>query len=132
MSMGNFDIRGLEQLRDRIGRMNYEEFIKQQAMQLALMLIGLAKDKTPVITGNLRRNWAMGTVEKAENKYIVTVINNTEYASFVEYGHRNKNNTSWVEGKKMLTLSEIELREQAPSILAQRTEEFLRQVLQNE
>lgn len=127
MGMGSFDVSGLERLRDRIGRINHDEFIKQQAMQLALRLIALTKDKTPVDTGNLRRNWAMGSVEKLENEYVVTVLNNVDYASLVEYGHRNRNHTGWVRGRYMLTMSENELKEQAPAILARKIEEFLRE-----
>lgn len=129
MGMGSFDVRGLEQLRDRIGKIDYENFIKQQAMQLALRLIALTKDKTPVDTGLLRRSWAMGYVEKVENEYIVTVSNNVDYASLVEYGHRNKYHTGWVRGKYMLTMSENELKEKAPEIINQRIETFLREVL---
>lgn len=132
MGMGSFDVRGLESLRDRIGRINHEEFIKQQAMQLALRLIALTKDKTPTVTGNLRRSWAMGTVEKSGNQYIVTVLNNAEYATFVEYGHRNKYHTGWVPGKYMLTRSESEIKGQAPAVLARNMENFLREVFQNE
>lgn len=128
MAMGSFDVRGLEQLRDRIGRIDYETFIKQQTMQLALRLIALTKEKTPVATGLLRRSWAMGTVEKVGNEYIVTVSNNVEYASMVEYGHRNRNHTGWVPGRYMLTISENELKESAPGIINSRIETFLREV----
>lgn len=128
MAMGSFDIRGLEQLRDKISRIDYETFIKQQTMQLALRLIALTKEKTPVNTGHLRRSWAMGTVEKVGNEYVVTVSNNVEYASMVEYGHRNRNHTGWVPGRYMLTISENELKEAAPSIINNRIERFLREV----
>lgn len=128
MGMGSFDVRGLEQLRDRIGRIDYETFIKQQTMQLALRLIALTKEKTPKVTGHLRRSWAMGTVEKVGNEYIVTVSNNVEYASMVEYGHRNRNHTGWVSGRYMLTMSENELKEAAPGIINSRIETFLREV----
>lgn len=128
MGMGSFEIRGLEQLRNQISRINYDEFIKQSAMQLALRLIALAKGKTPVITGNLRRNWQMGTVEKVGNQWVVTVLNNAEYASFVEYGHRNQSHTRWVPGQYILTISENELKTQAPAILQRRLESFLREV----
>lgn len=128
MAMGSFNVRGLEQLRDRIGRIDYETFIKQQTMQLALRLIALTKEKTPVDTGHLRRSWAMGTVEKVANEYVVTVSNNVEYASMVEYGHRNRNHTGWVPGRYMLTISENELKEAAPGIINSRIETFLREV----
>lgn len=128
MGMGSFDVRGLEELRNRINRVDYDTFIKQQTMQLALRLIALTKDKTPKITGNLRRNWSMGTIEKAGNEYRVKVLNPVEYASFVEYGHRNRNHAGWVRGKYMLTISAEELKEAAPGIINSRIERFLREV----
>ena len=128
MGMGSFNIRGLEQLRDRIGRMDYDRFMRKTAMQLAQRLIALTKEKTPTITGNLKRNWNMGTVEKIGNEYIITVNNNLDYASFVEYGHRNKSHTKWVRGQYMLTVSEEELKREAPAIIQRRMEAFLREV----
>ena len=129
--MGSFNVRGLERLRDRIARVDYDRFMRQTAMQLAQRLIALTKEKTPTITGNLKRNWSMGTVEKAGNEYIITVSNNVEYASFVEYGHRNRNHTGWVPGRYMLTISENELKEAAPGIIERRMEAFLREVFRD-
>ena len=129
--MGSFNVRGLERLRDRIASVDYDGFMRQTAMQLAQRLIALTKEKTPTITGNLKRNWSMGTVEKAGNEYIITVSNNVEYASFVEYGHRNRNHTGWVPGRYMLTISENELKEAAPGIIERRVEAFLREVFRD-
>ena len=38
--------------------------------------------------GTLRDAWTILPVEKHGDQYLVTVVNNTEYASYVEYGHR--------------------------------------------
>lgn len=78
--------------------------------------------------GTLRDAWTILPVEKHGDQYLVTVVNNTEYASYVEYGHRQTPGryvpalgktlkASWVPGKLMLTISEQEVKVLAPSIL---------------
>lgn len=48
---------------------------------------------------------------------MIEITNPTEYASYVEFGHRTKNHKGWVRGKFMLTISEQEIQEAAPAIL---------------
>lgn len=69
---------------------------------LANRVVALAKKRTPVDTGNLRRNFFIDGAEESDEEYKVTVINNVEYASYVEYGHRTRNHRGWAEGKFML------------------------------
>ena len=40
------------------------------------------------VGGNLKRNWTVGDIQKIGDSYQVEIINPTEYASYVEYGHR--------------------------------------------
>lgn len=78
--------------------------------------------------GSLRDAWTILPVEKHGNTYEITVINNLDYASYVEYGHRQTPGryvpalgkslkVSWVKGRFMLTISEQEVKTLAPSIL---------------
>ena len=78
--------------------------------------------------GSLRDAWTILPIEKHGNQYTVTIINNLEYASYVEYGHRQTPGryvpalgktlkASWVKGRFMLTISEQEVKTLAPSIL---------------
>ena len=78
--------------------------------------------------GTLRDAWTILPIEKHGDEYLVTVVNNTEYASYVEYGHRQtpgryvpalgkRLKASWVKGRFMLTISEQEVKTLAPSIL---------------
>lgn len=99
--------------------------------------------------GTLRRGWTAKTeaeaesgsgnqnaVEYAQNlpitkvgdTYQVEIINPVHYASYVEYGHRQKPGryvpalgkrlkAGWVKGRFMLTISEQELQAQAPALL---------------
>ena len=78
--------------------------------------------------GSLRDAWMILPVEKHGDVYEITVVNNLDYASYVEYGHRQTPGryvpalgktltASWVPGKLMLTISEQEVKTLAPSIL---------------
>jgi len=73
----------------------------------------------------LRREWTVGEVVKTDNGYTIEVINPTEYASYVEFGHRTPNHKGWVEGRFMLTISEQELEADAPRILENKLMKFL-------
>ena len=80
------------------------------------------------VGGTLRDAWEILPVEKQGNNYVITVINPTEYASYVEYGHRQtpgryvpalgkRLKVSWVNGRFMLTTSEQEVERAAPAVL---------------
>ena len=64
------------------------------------ILLRNTKMKTPVDTGQLRRSWEL---EKGD--LYVKLINRTEYAQFIEYGHRTRGGKSYVEGVYMLKTS---------------------------
>jgi len=89
--------------------------------------------------GTLRDAWTILPIEKHGDEYLVTVVNNTEYASYVEYGHRQRPGryvpalgkrlkASWVKGRFMLTISTQELEAQAPALLQQKLYLFLKEV----
>ncbi len=90
--------------------------------------------------GTLRRGWTGGVsknaaayanslnVQQTGNIYTVELINPTEYASYVEYGHRTRNHKGWVRGHKMLQISVDELNTIAPKVLEQRLNKKLREV----
>ena len=78
--------------------------------------------------GTLRRARQVLPVSKSGEQYIITVVNDLYYASYVEYGHRQTPGryvpalgkslkASWVKGKFMLTISEKELMTLAPKML---------------
>ena len=88
--------------------------------------------------GKLRRSWTVGEIQKEGDLYKVEVINPTSYSSYVEYGHRQKPGryvpalgkrlkNGWVRGRFMMTISEEELKAQAPAILRKKIEKKLRE-----
>ena len=156
------DYKEFEKLRDRINQFGdpkeMDKFLKSCAKGLAARLLTKVIKRTPVgqypsesgkVGGTLRRGWTSGQdasagsayanhlpVTKVGSDYVIEIINPVEYASYVEYGHRQtpgrfvpaigkRLKQGWVEGKFMLTISEREIRESAPAILEKRLEKYL-------
>lgn len=91
--------------------------------------------------GTLKRSWTAGEIVRTGKGYTVTVSNPTLYASYVEYGHRQKPGRyvpalgkrlkkGWVPGKYMLTMSEKEIRRIAPAVLERKINKFLKEVIE--
>ncbi len=114
--------------------------------------------------GTLRRGWISATHEEAERgkgepqapeilEYAnglkisrsgsvlkIEIVNPVEYASYVEYGHRQEPGRyvpalgkrlkqGWVKGHFMMTISEQELQSIAPKVLEQKIKKYLGGVL---
>ena len=87
--------------------------------------------------GTLRRGWTGGQRASAKayaeslpvrcfgGNYVVEVTNPTDYASYVEYGHRTANHKGWVTGHFMMTISERELQGIAPKVLEKNIRKFM-------
>lgn len=125
---GDFDFGEIEKLKKRIERLgaDRDDFIRKCMKELAQKLLQKVKQRTPVETGKLRRNWIVGETHKNGENYEVEIINPTEYSSYVEYGHRTVK--GWVPGKFMLTISEKEIEAMAPKLIEKKLEARLREV----
>ena len=140
MRWGSINTKQFEELQKRVEQLqqsDMDEFCRKIAKELASRLLRMVRYRTPVDSGNLRRNWQMdkGAVY-SDNEYTIHIYNVTEYAIYVEYGHRQqvgryvpalgkKLKKGWVEGRFMLTKSEILLGNKVEQIIAQRLNEFL-------
>ncbi len=82
-------------------------------------------------------------VEKINNSYVVWLVNPVEYASYVEYGHRQKVGrfvpaigkrlkASWVEGQFMLKKSMDEVDKVIPKFLEAKMQDYLEQLFGGE
>ena len=93
---------GLEELDERLANATKQSKVKrnQAVKQMGELLLGRAKDNTPVDTGNLRKNWHRTRPLNG----VVKVGNSADYAAHVEYGHRTKSGNP-VKGSKMLHLA---------------------------
>lgn len=119
-------------------------FIESCAKELAARLLAKVIKRTPVGQypastgkkgGTLRRGWTVGKsatdyaqslkVNHFGDTYVIEIVNPTEYASYVEFGHRTRNHKGWVQGKFMLTISEQEIETAAPAILERKIKKIL-------
>lgn len=92
--------------------------------------------------GTLRRGWTGGktqggkayadslTIHHFGDTYVIEIVNPIEYASYVEFGHRKIGGKGWVQGKFMLTISEQEIKNNAPKILENKIKKYLGGLLQ--
>ena len=79
-------------------------------------------------TDLLKRSWKCDmNVKKEGNTYTVEIVNESEIASFIEYGHKTANG-GWVEGKFMMTITEDEVKRKLPAIAQKRIDEYLKGV----
>lgn len=82
--------------------------------------------KTTRKGGTLRRNWEVISVTKQGDTYVVGIGNNTEYADYVEYGHRKSDHSGWVEGQFFLKMTMEDIEAQLPKIVGPKYQEYLK------
>lgn len=134
------DCSELENFRDGLGKLvkNNDMFIKELTLELTRRLLAMLVKATPADTGFLRDGWFVVSITKTKNGYEAEIANNTEYASYVNYGHRQepgryvpaigkKLKKSWVDGKFFIELSVAELRGISEPLLRKRVEQYLRE-----
>lgn len=79
------------------------------------------------------------SIEKSGNYYIVRIVNPVEYASYVEFGHRQtpgryvsalgkRLKQDYVDGQYMLKISEEELDREAPRLIEKKLDQMLQEV----
>lgn len=104
-----------------------DEWLKSFLLENAQWLLGQVKDRTPVDTGNLRRNWRITRVYRLSNDKLGFVLaNDADYSSYVEYGHATRNRKKWVEGYYMATVSIAKLDERLPRRFSREFSLFLK------
>jgi hypothetical protein len=135
---GKFDFSEFERLKQNLEGLekNLDQFLRDFLLEMAYRAERKIKKRTPVgvyppgsgkVGGELRRNWKVGQVIRQGDSYLVEIINETDYSSFVEYGHRTgKDLTKWVEGRFMMTISMQEIERELPRYLEQRLAAWLK------
>lgn len=133
-SWGSFDFSALKtmqkQFEKAVDERVVERFIQDFLAEMAFRALRKIKRRTPVDSGDLRRNWQVGKVERQGDSYVVELFNNTEYGQFVEFGHRSGPGlTEWTEGRFMMTISMQEIERELPSYLEKRMAELLHNIV---
>lgn len=123
---GKCDFSELRELSKRLENAQRQEdkFVRELTKELAARLLRKARKNTPVDTGTLRRNWTIGEIRDTGDGYEVEILNPTEYASYVEYGHRTRDHTGWVPGQLFLTNAEVDLERELPGIIERKLRKY--------
>ena len=135
-------------LEQNLNEQQIDEFIQMCSKELAARLLAKVIKRTPVGQyskssgkkgGTLRRGWTNGKAQAAHQYaqnlkvhsyggvYVIEIINPVEYAEYVEFGHRTRNHEGWVEGQFFLTISEQEIEKDAPRVLTNKLNKFLKE-----
>lgn len=131
---GSFEFSEIERLaktfKTALDQRIIDRWIREFLLEMAFRAERKIKRRTPEDSGELRRNWQVGRVEKQGNAYEVEIYNNTEYAGYVEFGHRaGRNSTRWVEGRFMMTISMKEIERELPRFIERKQIELLEQLM---
>lgn len=121
------DFEALKKLSDKIKSFTNagkNDLCKEISQELGVNLLRRTVLKTPVDTGNLRRNWKQSGHD-IKNGYESIVFNQTEYAVYVEFGHRTRNKTGWVDGRYMLSNSVEEVDKMSKEIVEKHVKKAL-------
>ncbi|WP_273483617.1 HK97 gp10 family phage protein [Desulforamulus ruminis] len=152
--LGEFDFQEFKELAKRLQKavddQAMDTLIREFLLEMAYRAVTKIKNRTPVNTGDLRRKWMVGRVEKTGNNYQVEIFNLLEYASFIEKGFRAHwvpgewegkifkyipgaktgmqvgKKGGWVEGRFMVEISMQEMKQEFPAYLERKQAQFLR------
>lgn len=152
--IGIWDTRELKEWIDKVKGLTEEEiqkFNEQTIKEIAARALAKMIARTPVgdypsssgkMGGTLRRGWTGGKdvdpytyilndidVIKKDRTYTIILSNLTEYASYVEYGHRTREKKDgtrgWVDGQFFMKISEDEMQDELPALLEEKLNDFL-------
>lgn len=132
MAIGTIDDAEFEawanRIRQRVDSGEVKQEISKSTRKIAIQALKQFKANTPVDTGGLRRAWTAEGPSYDGSGWTVKLINNKEYASFVENGHRQtpgryvpaigkRLKASWVPGQHFVKLSLAEINRQLPDLI---------------
>lgn len=121
-------------------------FMQQIIKDIAVAFFREVILRTPHKTGQLQDAWQIGEIIKIKDGYMVSIINNTEYAAYVENGHRKrrkkgekklsikeeKKQGKWVEGVFMMKLSAEYIEKEGERYIQKNLNDFFRRYLNND
>jgi hypothetical protein len=126
--LGSFNFDDFKKLQKSLKDMEkaYPGFLIECVKEIAARVLAKTIARTPVDTGELRRGWTIGQIQRTpDGGYLVEIINSVEYSLYVEHGHRTADHTGWVEGRFMLTLSLKEIEAEMSSFLNRKLQQFI-------
>lgn len=141
MSWGTIDDAEFKAFATKVDRsITSDELMK--AVQTSTKRVGTqfmksVKSRTPVAKypkgsgrtgGTLRRGWETKGPTLSSKDIVLTMLNNVEYAEYVESGHRTRGG-GWVPGKHMLMKAMFEIDDQITALLTPTLQNYLTRLI---
>lgn len=121
MSLGTVDDAEFQawasRVKGRIDSGQLKKEIGQSTKRIGVQAIRTLKINTPVDTGALRKAWAVEGPSVSGGGWVIRVSNPTEYASYVESGHRTRDQKNWVPGQFFMRNSLNAIDSQLPDLI---------------
>lgn len=128
------DVSGFVNYRNQLQSLTnkIDDIFIQALYEIAQRELRIAKKNTPVgdypagsgkVGGTLRRGWTITDVTKTEDGYLIKLKNDVAYASYVEFGHRTRDHTKWVDGYFMMTIAESKVKAKVEEIVERHIQE---------
>ena len=121
MSLGTVDDAEFQawasRVKGRIDNGQLKKEIGQSAKRIGVQAIRTLKINTPVDTGALRKAWTVEGPSVSGGGWVIRVSNPTEYASYVESGHRTRDQKNWVPGQFFMRNSLNAIDSQLPDLI---------------
>lgn len=125
------NISGLKQLQKQLEQAQSQvpALIEDICKDIAREFLNEVIRRTPTSnTNDLKNDWKCDfNVVQQGNSYKVTIKNENEIASYIEYGHRTENN-GWKNGHFMMTITEQQIQAKMNTIAKPKVEKFLKGV----
>lgn len=125
------NISGLKQLQKQLEQAQQQvpALIEDNVKDIAREFLNEVIRRTPTSnTNDLKQDWKCDfNVVKQGNSYKVTIKNENEIASYIEYGHRTENN-GWKNGHFMMTITEQQIQAKMNTIAQPKVDKFLKGV----
>jgi len=124
----NIDVKEFEEYAEKLKKLSDKQMLeitKKCLYDLANRMLTRVKEQTPVKEGLLRNSWQIGlSVLKKGDEYFIEVVNNVEYAEYVENGHFQEVGrfvkalgkrlvNTYVPGRYMMRISAQDIQDEA-------------------
>lgn len=144
--MGHADLTKMRAFQNRVNMTNGEakkQLLEHCILGLSEKYLKSVTDLTPVVTGHLKGNWMATPIKHDGHVVTVDIENSTDYASYVEFGHRQKVGryvkaigkrltSSWAKGRYMMTKTNQIIEKGAGAYVKSKSKKFIDAYLKGE
>lgn len=111
-----FDYKGILQLKNQLMQIEngFSAWLKDFLLRQAEEALEQIRRSTPADIAGLREVWKISSVKQSGSSLTVTLINDHDQASSVEYGSMDEQRTQWKEGTFVCTLALKDMQRRMP------------------